>query len=715
MLNDIDIRPTEATLNLSITEAKNDFYNLDNYASKLQFKIMDDTYLVFTNYEILKKYEYVLFENSVLTPLKERYKFRPEHLSIALYGTPQLWYLLLFLNKMTSPSQFKKENIRVIHPSKVNLIEEIYLNEKEYLKANSEADVANLQLKSLFGKSNKIGRLPSFEIGKPNSDYDDTSNDNNLEVGDLLNYEPILYNSSRSYLNSKDGNEIYYYIKTGGVYDSSGLNGNIDDCIDKYIIGKPYMNYTDSLVSFKPLIAGGFFSLKINDEEILTSEDNSEEIIVLNSLSPKKMNSTITNRYNISENVLWHSDATNALLVKIISEKNDNLGKFTESINVGMNFVGGETKYQIIRSSEKYDKEFIFPVNISDNYGKLLSISITVAGCPSKLRESIYKSAPLVSFKPTFFNEVNMLLEKNEIYNLKLNYIITKQDGGDFINPSPERSMLSLFRYGTSDYKPISTKDVFGRDKVSLTSYSFNPPVSSTIRNPMTIKSTSTRVFNGLQLISLIPNDELFYKSGQLYDETDNPLIDENGYFLYDVSRNSVNKQIKDFYITLALGCENNNKSINGAMGFYFKGKNTDGDVKCYIYILKMKNEYTDKAKINLSGLYKMDGSYEHLFIDTDEINAYRLKKIADTNQRITGNLNTLTNIRIVTHKNNIKIYDMKSNYPIIDFYDPEEIQFGNNDQPIQPSVGLVLYNIYNPIYSNMSILGKLSNIGDDY
>ena len=76
-------------------------------------------------YDSLKSYITTLtFET---TEQKKRYRFNPKFLSYDLYGTPELWADLLYINNMTSVAEFKKDTVKVFTSDILNALVEIKL------------------------------------------------------------------------------------------------------------------------------------------------------------------------------------------------------------------------------------------------------------------------------------------------------------------------------------------------------------------------------------------------------------------------------------------------------------------------------------------------------------------------------------------------------------------------------------------------------------
>ena len=76
-------------------------------------------------YDSLKSYITTLtFETA---EQKKRYRFNPKFLSYDLYGTPELWADLLYINNMTSVAEFKKDTVKVFTSDILNALVEIKL------------------------------------------------------------------------------------------------------------------------------------------------------------------------------------------------------------------------------------------------------------------------------------------------------------------------------------------------------------------------------------------------------------------------------------------------------------------------------------------------------------------------------------------------------------------------------------------------------------
>lgn len=75
-------------------------------------------------YDSLKPY----IEDKTFTDEEfEKYKFNPRFLSYDLYGTPELWADILYINNMVSVTSFKKRTIKVFKASIIDAMIEIKL------------------------------------------------------------------------------------------------------------------------------------------------------------------------------------------------------------------------------------------------------------------------------------------------------------------------------------------------------------------------------------------------------------------------------------------------------------------------------------------------------------------------------------------------------------------------------------------------------------
>lgn len=75
-------------------------------------------------YDSLKTY---ITEKTLTKEEQEKYKYNPRFLCYDLYGTPELWADILYINNMVSVTQFKKSTIKVFNTSIIDALIEIKL------------------------------------------------------------------------------------------------------------------------------------------------------------------------------------------------------------------------------------------------------------------------------------------------------------------------------------------------------------------------------------------------------------------------------------------------------------------------------------------------------------------------------------------------------------------------------------------------------------
>lgn len=89
---------------------------------------------------LFEKYRGIILENCVKITLTEElfnvYKYRPKYLSLKLYNCTDLWHLLLWVNNMTTVTQFNKKVLYVLDPDALDIIDQIITLEEDNLNYN---------------------------------------------------------------------------------------------------------------------------------------------------------------------------------------------------------------------------------------------------------------------------------------------------------------------------------------------------------------------------------------------------------------------------------------------------------------------------------------------------------------------------------------------------------------------------------------------------
>ena len=119
-----------------ISVGKYNSFNIEN--TSLYYEV--DNLQIPTSNIFYEKYRGLILNNciKVKVPNKSmaKYKYRPKSLSYDLYGTTDLWYLLLWINNMYSTTQFNQQIIYIFNPEKMSILSRIINEEKELLLEN---------------------------------------------------------------------------------------------------------------------------------------------------------------------------------------------------------------------------------------------------------------------------------------------------------------------------------------------------------------------------------------------------------------------------------------------------------------------------------------------------------------------------------------------------------------------------------------------------
>ena len=120
----------------AIKYGKNNSFTLENTSLYNQI----DQIKIPTSNLFYEKYRGLILNNCVKVKIPEngmvKYKFRPKLLSYDLYGTVDLWYLLLWINNMYSSTQFNEQTIYIFNPDKINILVRIVNMEAEVVYEN---------------------------------------------------------------------------------------------------------------------------------------------------------------------------------------------------------------------------------------------------------------------------------------------------------------------------------------------------------------------------------------------------------------------------------------------------------------------------------------------------------------------------------------------------------------------------------------------------
>lgn len=109
-----------------VDEGKHLVFSRDSNLFKARFNdtIVPSQTLVCRYYDSLRSY--IVTKTFTQTEM-ERYKYNPRFLSYDLYGTPELWADLLYINNMVSVSAFNKSTVKVFSTEIIDALIEIKL------------------------------------------------------------------------------------------------------------------------------------------------------------------------------------------------------------------------------------------------------------------------------------------------------------------------------------------------------------------------------------------------------------------------------------------------------------------------------------------------------------------------------------------------------------------------------------------------------------
>jgi hypothetical protein len=86
------------------------------------------------------KYRDLIITNSFIVNFDDttyqQYRFKPKSLSYDLYGTTELWHLLIWLNNLTSVAQFDLQSPVIFDPSQIAILNSIIEIEATNLTSN---------------------------------------------------------------------------------------------------------------------------------------------------------------------------------------------------------------------------------------------------------------------------------------------------------------------------------------------------------------------------------------------------------------------------------------------------------------------------------------------------------------------------------------------------------------------------------------------------
>jgi len=106
--------------------------------SEVSLKHYVDGVLIQSPVTVFEKYLPILKQNSVFITISNDNFYHPEFTAKRLYGTSDLWWLLLMLNNMSSHKEYNKREILALQVDQKTLISDILELEKRNLIRSKE-------------------------------------------------------------------------------------------------------------------------------------------------------------------------------------------------------------------------------------------------------------------------------------------------------------------------------------------------------------------------------------------------------------------------------------------------------------------------------------------------------------------------------------------------------------------------------------------------
>lgn len=137
-----------SSMQACIDDSKNNKLDISNLSTKL----MCEGKLIVAE-DLLYKYNDVLSAYLSYYPLKYEHYFIPQAVSLELYGSTELWYLILFFNNMSTVHQFCNiRNIKVLSTEGIYALNKIIEIESYNIDEKSESPYVseNITLKKVI-------------------------------------------------------------------------------------------------------------------------------------------------------------------------------------------------------------------------------------------------------------------------------------------------------------------------------------------------------------------------------------------------------------------------------------------------------------------------------------------------------------------------------------------------------------------------------------
>jgi hypothetical protein len=119
----------------SIRYSEENPLTLNNTTKKILYKgklIMDEPHNIF------HRYKAILMDHTTYISIDKRMMGRPDAISEKYYGTPDLWFLVMWANNAFKPEDLMKSAVKVIEYNQVEKIIEIALTYQSDIRDNEQ-------------------------------------------------------------------------------------------------------------------------------------------------------------------------------------------------------------------------------------------------------------------------------------------------------------------------------------------------------------------------------------------------------------------------------------------------------------------------------------------------------------------------------------------------------------------------------------------------
>lgn len=148
---------SEIYLDTQITHSKTNPLVLSNISEKINY---NDEFYTYDRNILLEHKVYLSQYTVTIEDLDEKYFYKPEWLAKDLYGSADLWYLVLWFNdEVPSVMEFNKKTVTVFDPEHIDIINR-FIRKVSNLSEDDDADdvtyVPDLTLKEVKVKDRNL-------------------------------------------------------------------------------------------------------------------------------------------------------------------------------------------------------------------------------------------------------------------------------------------------------------------------------------------------------------------------------------------------------------------------------------------------------------------------------------------------------------------------------------------------------------------------------